>query len=178
MENLNPQENLNPFQLESQEKVKFKEVAQDLSSHLGNTPWSDKTNHLAIEYAESLNETYGDNWVKGKLPKELFDQIHLPFHNHTMHREAIALFEDDTTLDDVSSLFKDRDKGYSADCVDAILKLKNDIKINGFTSNLFLVVIGDKLKHVDGLHRMTALALLLDEGFEYPEISVFLCNNT
>jgi len=49
---------------------------------------------------------------------------------------------------------------------------------HGFTVPIILIVINNTLKHVDGLHRLIALGLLLQEGYEYVPIPVYLCDNT
>lgn len=88
-----------------------------------------------------------------------------------------TFFPDNTSVSNVPAYYKNApaDYDYTKDCLDLIEYLKQEIKSGGFTSTVVLVVIDNNLKHVDGFHRLVALSLLLEEGYEYTPIPVFLC---
>lgn len=160
------------FNLIDEQKSSLEKVVAHLDQQKSGTAWAIKTNDLATNYAKHLGEVYGDSWYKGLLPKELFDEIVLPNHGHY---EDKHLFPDNTSVLDVPAYYKNAPTDYTKDCLGLIEHLKQEIKSNGFTSTVVLVVIDNKLKHVDGFHRLVALSLLLDEGYEYQPIQVFLC---
>ncbi|MEX2052397.1 MAG: hypothetical protein WD991_01720 [Candidatus Paceibacterota bacterium] len=158
-------------------KSSLQDVVDSLTEQKNGTPWAEKTNQLAINYIIQLGDVYGDSWYKGFLLKETFLEILLPKHGHSMTEETV-FFPLDTTIEDASECYKNIDSSPKQECWDAINYLKEDIRKNGFNSSLVVVVIGDKLKHVDGLHRMIALYLLTKEGFDYKSIPVFLCDSS
>jgi|GEM_PF-2115890 len=168
------------------EKVKIDEVINNLLSQKFGTKWAEKTNDPAINYIKHLGEVYGDVWYKGFLPKELLSEILLPEHPTTFRHngengESISFFHLDTLIKDAVMIIREINKAKQEDkkgCLDLINYLKNEIKKNGFTSSIVLAVINGTLKHVDGLHRLMALELLLEEGYEYQPISVYLCDST
>jgi len=160
------------FNLINEQKSSLEEVVTHLDQQKAGTAWATKTNDLATNYAKHLGEVYGDSWYKGLLPKELFLEIVLPNHGHY---EDKHLFPDNTPVSEVLAYYRNAPLDYTKDCLDLIQYLKQEILSNGFTSTLVLVVIDNKLKHVDGFHRLVALSLLLNEGYEYQPIPAFLC---
>ena len=162
-----------------EQKSSLAEVVQSLKDDAVGSKWAQETNKWAIEYAEKLNEVYGDNWYRGKLPVEMLSDILLPKHGHQEEKSGgTLLFSLDTSVKDAVERVKNPPVGYSSDCLELIISLKEKIKRDGFTSNIVLAVINGSLKHVDGLHRMLALKLLVDEGESIGPIPTFLCDST
>ena len=165
--------------LGDEEKVSVDQVNQNLLGLEFGTAWAEKTNGFAIKYIEHLTEVYGDSWYKGFLPEESFWNILLPKHGHSMEeKDDMVFFPIDTPLKDAVKKIKEIDSMRTKECLNNINYLKEEIKRDGFTSNIVLVVINNTLKHVDGLHRLIAYAMLLEEGQQYKSIPVFLCDNT
>lgn len=166
----------------NEEKTSLEKVIENLKEQEFGTSWAEKTNPLAINYARHLGEVYGDFWYKGFLPKEYFLDILLPKHGHLKvenDNTDLLLFPDGTSVKDAVNYFNNPNSEYPDDCLEHIKHLKEEIKIHGFTSSLVLVVINGALKHVDGLHRMLALSLLIqEEGYEYKPLHVFLLDST
>lgn len=156
-------------------KSSLDEVVNSLTDQKFGTKWAEKTNIWAADYARKLGEVYGDVWYKGSLPEEFFLNIKLPEHRH--EDQNLIFFPLDTSLSDAREWYKNQNAKDNT-CLDLINYLKEEIRQKGFTSSVVLAVINGELKHVDGLHRMIALASLLEEGFVYKPISVFLCNST
>jgi len=160
-------------------KSSLEEVVNSLVDQKSGTVWAEKTNQFAIDYAKKLTEVYGDVWYKGFLPEELFLNIVLPKHGHSMtEKDDEVFFPLDTYVKDAMKYLQKIDPERTKECLELIHSLKKEIKENGFTSSIALAVINGKLKHVDGLHRMIALSLLLEEGYQYKPIPVFLCDST
>jgi len=158
-------------------KVSIEVVIFSLAAQANESDWANKTNSLAIDYVKHLGDVYGDSWYSGKLPLALFETIHLPTHDH-LGASATSLFPDDTVIGEAVSHIEKLNKVDYQACLTHIKSLKQNIKAEGFNSTLILVVINSTLKHVDGLHRILALGMLLREGFEYEPIDVFICDNT
>jgi hypothetical protein len=168
-----------PVSLIKESKTSIEEVVLSLTEQKLGTKWAEKTNQFAVNYVRHLGEVYGDVWYKGNLPKEFFFQILLPKHGHSGgERDDQAFFPLDTSIEDALVYYKDLDTNAKKECWECIQYLKEEIRQKGFTSNVVLVVINGKLKHVDGLHRMLALAILIKEGYPYPVLPVFLCDST
>lgn len=165
------------MKLIDEEKTSIEEVTNNLLAQKFGTNWAEKTNQFAIDYAIHLGEVYGDSWYKGFLPKEFFMDILLPSHPHSMTKENL-FFPIDTPVRDAYNLIEKFDTEYAKECKELIHYLKEEIKEKGFTSSIVLAVINGTVKHVDGLHRMIAYALLLKEGHSYEPIPVFLCDST
>lgn len=163
------------YHLIQQEKTTVEEVLKKLDLETPGTPWARKTNILAANYVRHLDDVYKGNWAKGFLPKELFFEILLPKHEHSLEAK-VSIFPLDTPLSEVLDFYKDSDSKHAKDCMDAILYLKEKIKKEGFTTTIILSVINDTLKHVDGLHRILALMIAMQEGYEYKPVPVYLCN--
>lgn len=162
------------YHLFHQEKSTMEEVLKELDLETPDTPWARKTNILAADYARHLTEVYKNNWSKGLLPKELFYEILLSKHQHSFEDDG-CIFPLDTPITHVLDFYKDNDSKYAKECMDAIVSLKEKILKEGFTTTIILAVINDILKHVDGLHRIVALVLAMQEGYEYTPIPVYLC---
>lgn len=160
-----------------EKKVSLEEVTNNLLAQKFETNWAEKTNHLAINYAIHLGEVYGEVWHSGFLPEEFFMDILLPSHPHSLIKENL-FFPIDTPVRDAYDFIEKFDTEHAKECKELINYLKEEIKQKGFTSSIVLVVIDGKLKHVDGLHRMIAYYLLLQEGHPYKPIPVFLCDST
>lgn len=167
------------IELIEKRKISLTEIIDEINTGSSGTVWADTSKNWTIDYIKHLFEVYGDNWFFGYLPKKYLTQILLPRHgNHTDTGEHTEiLFELDTPLEQASSAYKKRHNGYDKKCVDNVEFLKTEIKNNGFNSTITLAIINDTLKHADGLHRLLALQLLLEEGFEYKPIPVFLCQS-
>ncbi len=160
-------------------KTSLEEVVNSLLEQKSGTQWAEKTNQFAIDYARKLGDVYGDVWYKGFLPEEFFLKILLPEHGHGEENKThILLFPDDTSVLDAKYSYKNHHPQYTEECLELVQYLKEEIRIKGFITSIALVIINGKLKHVDGLHRMIALALLLEEGYQYKPIPVFLCDGT
>ena len=171
----------NDYELINQQKATLEEVLKNLEEQKLGTDWAKETNVWAADYAKKLGQTYGDNWYKGLLPKELLREILLPQHSHEHDFEGSGdkdpnIFPLDTPLAKAGQILKSHSYYYK-NCLDLIEYLKEQIKKNSFNTSLVLAVIGGKLKHVDGLHRMIALSELIDDGYEYKPVPVYLCHN-
>ncbi|MCB9808832.1 ParB N-terminal domain-containing protein [Candidatus Nomurabacteria bacterium] len=167
------------IKLTNEKKISINEVVSDLENQKDGTAWATTSNGWSIDYVKHLGEVYGDTWYQGELSRDQIQNILLPQHGHDpFNEDELVLITLDTPFSEVVNLYKNRPKDYSQGCVDNIEYLKQQIKKNGFTSTITLAVINETLKHVDGLHRLVALALLEEEGFEYDSIPVFLCDNT
>lgn len=167
------------IELTNEKKISINKVVSDLKDQKKGTAWATTSNGWSIDYVKHLGKVYGDTWYRGELSRGQIKNILLPQHGHDPFNEnELVLIALDTPFFEVASLYKNRPEGYSQDCVDNIEYLKKEIEKNGFTSTITLAVINNTLKHVDGLHRLVALALLEEEGFEYESIPVFLCDNT
>jgi hypothetical protein len=165
------------YQLIQQEKTTIEEVLKDLTHLTPDTMWAGKTNHLAANYVRHLSEVYGDTWYRGFLPKELFLDILLPEHTHSIDTDVVdTIFPLDTPIIKALDFYVSSEPHNGNECMQAIHDLKEKIVKDGFTSTLTLAVINDSLKHVDGLHRALALLLAMNEGFVYKPIPVYLCN--
>lgn len=162
-----------------EQKASLEEVTNNLLAQKFGTAWAERTNQFAIDYVIHLGGVYGDVWHKGFLPEEFFTSILLPKHGHSEKElDGTVFFQVDTSVKDAIMHLKNVDPSRAKECLEAIHHLKEEIKQKGFTSSIVLAVINGTLKHVDGLHRMIALAILLEEGYQYKPIPVFLCDNT
>jgi hypothetical protein len=169
---------MSAYTLINQEKSSLEEVVQSLIEQKSGTEWATKTNELAINYIRHLSEVYGNNWSKGLLTQESFSQILLPKHEHMIDIQPdLFIFPLDTPITKAIDHYKNNDSIYAKECLEAIHHLKDKIKKDGFTSPIVLAVINDTLKHVDGLHRLLALHLAIQEGYEYKPTPTFICNN-
>ncbi len=160
-----------------EKKASVEEVTNSLLAQKFGTNWAEKTNQFAIDYVIHLAEVYGDCWYQGFLPEEFFLDILLPSHPHSLVKENL-FFPIDTPVKDAFMLLNKFDTDYARDCKELINYLKEEIRQKEFNLSVVLVVINGTLKHVDGLHRMIALSLLLKEGYKYKPIPVFLCDST
>lgn len=167
----------NKINLINKNKSSRDDVVLSLLKLKNKSAWEEKTNHYSVEYVDRLTKTYGNVWYYGNLPQEFFLDILLPKHGHTEEKNIdILLFDVDTSVRDAIEYFKNVNPNYSKDCLSLIGYLKEEIRNKGFISEIVLYVVDGKLKHVDGLHRMIALGLLLEEGYKYEPIPVFLCD--
>jgi len=162
------------------QKVISTKVVESVNGHQDDkTQWLDKTNKVTEDYINHLTATYGESWYEGFLPFELINQILLP--KHTLHNseidDGVEIFPLDTPLPEAIMKYKDLEYQDTL-CQNNVRSLKEKIMTHGFTVPIILIVINNTLKHVDGLHRLIALGLLLQEGYEYVPIPVYLCDNT
>ena len=156
------------------EETSVKDVLASLVEHENDTDWSAKTTHFAISHIKEFEKKYYD-CVRGFLPKELFLDTILPFHGHMKDFETgILLFPDNISVKNALEYCKKPNLKYTKECADMILFLKDQIKNNRFTSEVTIESVDGKLRHIDGLHRMIALGLLLEEGYEYKPIPVYV----
>lgn len=170
-------DNFSKFELIAEKKIIASDVIFSLLNRSESSNWAKRTNHFAVNYIKNLTEIYGESWYSGLLPKEYFFSILLQKHGHIENEvdNNILLFPSDTSVSDAIVYYKNPHPTYPINCLTLINNLKENIKINGFTSDIILVVIDGKLKHVDGLHRIIALGILLEEGYEYTPVSTFIC---
>lgn len=160
--------------LANEETVSIQDVITSLVKHKDDTEWSAKTTHFAIDHIKKFESEY-DGSVKGLLSKEYFLDILLPFHGHMEDFvTGILLFPDNVSVKEALRYCKNPDPKYTKNCSDYILLLKDQIKNNGFTSEIIIELVDGKLRHIDGLHRMIALSLLLEDGYEYKPIPVYI----
>jgi hypothetical protein len=161
----------------NQETTTYEAVLQNLRHDAEGTEWAAHTHVYSDYYAKHLNSTQTDSWHAGYLPKEWFLSIALQQHGHLTEGETgPLLFPEDTPVSRIAEYYHTVDPQYPQDCIQHINLLKEEIRQKGFTSNIVLALIEGKLTHIDGLHRIVALALLLEEGHEYMPIPVFLWN--
>lgn len=167
------------YSLTMKTRASLAEVVESLMAQKSGTDWAAQTNKYAINYAKELGAVYGDAWYTGLLPQELFNRILLPQHEHMIHiQKNNFIFPLDTPITSALSFYEQPATIYAEECMTLVQSLKDSIQKNGFTTSITLAVINGTLKHVDGLHRMLALTSLLEEGYEYKPIPVYLCDNT
>lgn len=165
------------YRLIQQESATVDEVLKDLKLQTPGTTWAGKTNGFAADYVRHLDEVYKGNWSKGFLPKEMLFEVLLPKHKHYIEAgDGPVIFPLDTQITEALAFYKNDTSTDARECMKAILALKESIMKEGFSSTIVLAVINDTLKHVDGLHRVLALGLAIEEGYEYKPIPVYLCN--
>lgn len=166
---------ISELSLINEKKVSIKDVIASLLKHKDDTEWSLKTTHFAIDHIKEFESEYNDRCVRGLLSREYFLNILLPFHGHMEDfATGILLFPDNVSVKETMEYCKKPDPKYTKNCSDYILLLKDQIKNDGFTSEITIELVGGKLRHVDGLHRMIALGLLLEDGYEYKPVPVYI----
>jgi len=158
----------------SMEESSTKDVLGSLAKHENDTEWSKKTTHFAISYLKKFESEY-KIVSKGFLSKELLFDIILPSHGHMEDlATGIILFPENVTLKEALEYYKKPNPKYTKDCSDWVLFLKDQIKQSGFTSAIIIESVDGKIRHIDGLHRMMALGLLLGEDYQYEPIPAYL----
>ena len=158
----------------NEKKSSIKEILKYLADHKYDTEWSTLTTHFAVDYINRFKDKY-NNCVKGLLPKEIFFSILLPFHGHMEDfATGILLFPDNTSVKKALNYYKNPNPCYSKECLTHIVSLKDKIQNDGFTSEVIIELVDGKLKHINGLHRMIALGILLEEDNKYTSIPVYL----
>ena len=161
--------------LTNKEVTSIKDVIASLVKHKDDTEWSAKTTHFAIDHIKEFENEYSGGCVKGLLGKEHFLNIVLPFHGHMEDfTTGILLFPDNVSVKEALEYYKKPDPRYTKSCFDYILLLKDQIKNKGFTSEIIIELFDGKLRHIDGLHSMIALSLLLEDSYEYKPIPVYI----
>lgn len=161
--------NIAELSLIKEEASSVKDVLASLAEHKNDTEWSTRTTHFAISHIKEFEKEYDDYCVKGFLSKKFFLDILLPSHGHMEDlRTGILLFPENVSVKEALEYYKTQDQRYTKDCSRCILLLKDQIRNNGFTSRITIELVDGKLRHVDGLHRMVALSLLLEEGYNDP----------
>jgi len=151
------------------------DVLLSLNEHKKDTEWSIKTTDFAINHIKKFEQKYNKNCAKGFLPKKYFFDILLPSHGHLKDWETgILLFPYNVSVEKALEYHKISNPLYTKDCLEMIDYFKDQIKNKGFTSRVIVEIIDNELRHIDGLHRMIALGLLLKEGYEYKPIPVYL----
>lgn len=161
--------------LTNEEAVSIQDVITSLVKHKDDTEWSAKTTHFAIDHIKEFENAYNDRCVKGLLSKEYFLDVLLPFHGHMEDfKTGILLFPDNVSVKEAIEYCKNPHPKYTKNCSDYISFLKDQIKNNGFTSEITIELVDGKLSHIDGLHRMIALSLLLEDGYEYKPVPVYI----
>ena len=162
-----------------QEKVSIKEVVDSLLLQKSGTKWSEKTSDWAVDYTKHLGEVYGDVWYKGYLPEEYIINILLPKHGHSEKElDSAIIFPLDTSVKEALVCLLNSEKEQTKECLSLVDFLKEKIVKEGFNSSIILAVINGTLKHVDGLHRLIAIYSLINDGYKYQPIQVFLCDST
>lgn len=160
------------------EAISTDAVIAALHEQKRGTDWAGKTNVYAENRVRELSKKYGEVWLKGLLPRELFMTIVVPKHAHTLEEPtAPIIFPEHTHVGETVKYYHHSHSDAAAECLELVCELKEKIISNGFTSTITLVFEKEELHHVDGLHRMIALAHLLEEGYEYSPIPVFLCDS-
>lgn len=158
------------------QKVSSDEVIEDTKQRKFATAWSQRTNDSVVNYLGYLTEQYQESWYQGFLDQETFLSIRLPKHSHVMIESAQdhVLFPEECTVGQSGEYFRNADPVLDKHCVELIGLLKEEIRNEGFITNLIIKRDSEGLHHVDGLHRMVALCLLLEEGWSGGPIPVFL----
>jgi hypothetical protein len=159
------------MKLINEERSSLEEVIQTLEKQKSGSSWAEATNHWSVAYAQTLNGHNGDAWYKGLLSESDFQSIQMPAHGHGQGDEIF--FKLGTTANKAKEYFKDVRSPVGQECFNLILSLKEKIKKEGFTSTIALAVQNGIPGHLDGVHRILALSMLLDEGVEYKPIPVF-----
>jgi hypothetical protein len=158
----------------NEKKSSTKEVLRYLADHKYDTEWSTLTTHFAVDYINRFEDKYS-SCVRGFLQKDLFLDILLPYHGHMEDFvTGIVLFPEDTSVKIALDYYKTPNPCYSKECLNHILFLKDKIKKDGFTSEVIVELVDGRLKHINGLYRMVALGLLLEEDDKHTSIPVYL----
>ena len=156
-------------------KTSINDVLESLVKHKNDTEWSARTTHFAIEHITGFKKEYKKDCKKGFLSENAFFDILLPLHGHMEDlATGIVLFPSDVTINKALECYKNPDPKYTKECSNQILLLKDQIRENGFTSEIIIELVDGNLRHIDGLHRMIALGLLLEEGYKYKPVPVYL----
>lgn len=150
-------------------KIKITEIVDELLRQRLGTRWAHETNEWAIDYIKKLTNQNGNHWYKGLLSKEQLMKVHLPFHKHDVSCFTIGI-----NVEQAKECYKTLPETDS--CLRQVNHMKTEIRENGFKSVITLEIAEGEMNHIDGLHRMLAVALLIDEGFDYQPIPVFLYN--
>lgn len=158
------------FSTRAEKVIPVDEIIDVVNNNL-TTEWSKLTKHFLLDYLKS-NKFY---CLKTKLKTSFLKNVLLPKHGHLKDYETgIILFPNNITVKEAIYAYKNPPLNYTSECQDLILFFKKEIKENGFTKEIILEKKENKLVHVDGLHRMIALSLLIEEGFECKNIPIFL----
>lgn len=158
------------FSIKKKEIILIDEIINTTNDSL-TTEWSKLTKHFLLDYLKS-SEFY---CVKTKLKTSFLKNILLPKHGHLKDYETgIILFPNNVTVQEAVDDYKKPPQNYTNECKDLILFFKKEIKEKGFIKEIILERKENKLVHVDGLHRIIALYLLIEEGFKCKNIPIFL----
>src|SRR5437868_12781250 len=112
------------YLLIKQEKTTEDEVLKDLEHQTPGTIWAGKTNNFATDYVRHLTQVYKGNWSKGFLPKELFFDILLPEHGHSIEAGATSsIFPLDTPITKALDFYKNSNSILEKECMEAIINL-------------------------------------------------------
>lgn len=156
------------------ESISIEEIIDTVDSNL-TTEWSKLTKDYLFKYLRS----HKFNCLRTQLKTSFLKDVLLTKHGHLKDYETgIILFPNNVTLREAVDSYKNPPPNYTNECQDLILSFKKQIKEKGFTKEIILERKEDKLVHVDGLHRMIALFLLMEEGFECKNIPIFLISKT
>lgn len=158
----------------NQEQVDKEYVIAELHKQKSGTEWATKTNDWAIAQIEKVAEGV---WVKGLLPEEYFLKIILRKHRHTTDKTSQDIFlleNEDISISEARDIFEQASRYHHPECIEHVEYLKGEIREKGFTSSVVLNEEGGELKHLDGLHRLLALSLLLKEGYNYQPVPVLI----
>jgi hypothetical protein len=150
--------------------ISIEEIIDTINKNL-TTEWSKKTRPYLLNYLRS----YKFYCLRTKLKTSLLKDVLLPKHGHLKDYETgIILFPNNVTVEEAVCAYKNPPQDYTEECSDLILFFKEQIKTNGFIKEIIIEKSGNKLFHVDGLHRMIALSILIEEGFNCESIPIFL----
>ena len=169
------------YHIAQAEDVSFEDIIDFLKKKQHSTAWASATIGFAVHDTTELNRHSDARWQHGLLSREDFESILLPEHKHSIgNLDVPSIFPLRASIEQALSALEANSTGQTniseraQECMQGIVALKEAIVRDGFTTEIILTVSGGQLLHVDGLHRILALALALKEGYTYAPIPVFL----
>ncbi len=165
------------IELINEKDISTEDVVNLLEKQKSGTEWAEISNNWAKDKLEEFNKINEGNWVRGFLPEEFFGNILLPMHEHkNENNEGSAPFiiTENTLTSQLLNVYKNHVDQKNSECLQNINYLKEKIRENGFVDDIILGIKDEGLYHIDGLHRIISMTLLLDEGLPYEPIPVCL----
>lgn len=165
------------IKLISEKKISKEKVVGFLEEQKSGTEWAKITNDWARDRLKYFNEINNNNWVRGFLPEEFFGNILLPMHEHKNENnegDAPFIIIENTLTSQLLDVCRGHLDQKNSECLQNINYLKEKIRENGFVEDIILGIKDGGLYHIDGLHRIISMTLLLNEGLPYEPIPVCL----
>lgn len=165
------------IELINEKDISTEEVIGLLEKQKSGTGWAKISNDWAKDRLEEFDKANDGNWVRGFLPKEFFGNILLPMHEHKNENnegDAPFVITEKTPTSQLLDVCRGHLDQKNSECLQNVNYLKEKIRENGFVEDIILGIKDGGLYHIDGLHRIISVTLLLDEGLPYEPIPVCL----